>query len=62
MAGNMLGLVSGDETIFGLEFAQYAKADVDLRYYYRWAKEQSLVARVYAGWGIPMATPIPCPL
>ncbi|MBC6997264.1 BamA/TamA family outer membrane protein [Cytophaga sp. FL35] len=53
LAGNMLGLVSGDETIFGLEFAQYAKADVDLRYYYRWAKEQSLIARVYAGWGIP---------
>lgn len=54
IAGNMLGLLSGgNETVFGLEYAQYAKADVDFRYYFRWAREQTLIARMYAGWGIP---------
>ncbi|WP_149304542.1 translocation and assembly module lipoprotein TamL [Pareuzebyella sediminis] len=54
VAGNTLNLVSGSKnTVFGLEYAQYARADVDLRYYLRWAKEQALISRVYAGWGIP---------
>ncbi|MFD2604236.1 BamA/TamA family outer membrane protein [Euzebyella marina] len=53
LAGNLLSLVSGNETIFGLEFAQYAKADVDFRYYFRWAKERTLIARLYGGWGVP---------
>tara|TARA_B100001750_G_scaffold209354_1_gene189049 strand:- start:67253 stop:69586 length:2334 start_codon:yes stop_codon:yes gene_type:complete len=53
LAGNLLSLVSGNETIFGLEFAQYTKADVDFRYYFRWAKERTLIARLYGGWGVP---------
>ena len=54
LAGNMLSLVSGNSgTIFGSEYAQYAKADADLRFYMRWGKEQSLISRVYAGWGVP---------
>ena len=54
IAGNTLGLFSGGEnTVFGLEYAQYARADVDIRQYFRWAKEQSVIARLYAGWGIP---------
>ncbi|MGB7393134.1 MAG: BamA/TamA family outer membrane protein [Pricia sp.] len=54
VAGNSLNLVSGgSETVFGLEYAQYAKADVDLRQYFKWGKEQALIARLYAGWGIP---------
>lgn len=54
IAGNTLSLFSGDkESIFGLEYAQYAKLDVDFRYYLKWGKEQALIARTFAGWGIP---------
>tara|TARA_R110000765_G_scaffold120986_1_gene216983 strand:+ start:7188 stop:9512 length:2325 start_codon:yes stop_codon:yes gene_type:complete len=54
LAGNMLNLVSGGSgTIFGSEYAQYAKVDADVRLYLRWKKEQTLVSRVYAGWGVP---------
>ena len=54
IAGNTLNLLSGSKTtIFGLEYAQYAKADIDIRYYLKWKKEQALVARLYGGWGVP---------
>jgi outer membrane protein assembly factor BamA len=54
LAGNLLNLLSGGrETVFGLEYAQYARADLDFRYYLKWGHEQSLVSRIYAGWGIP---------
>ena len=54
LAGNMLNLVSGSsKTIFGSEYAQYAKVDADLRFYMRWKKERTLVSRIYAGWGVP---------
>lgn len=54
IAGNMLNLISGgSETIFGSTYAQYAKADADLRLYLRWKKERTLVSRIYAGWGVP---------
>ncbi|MDT7829380.1 BamA/TamA family outer membrane protein [Pricia sp. S334] len=54
VAGNTLDLATGDsKTVFGLEYAQYAKLDVDFRQYFRWGREQALIARVYAGWGIP---------
>lgn len=54
VAGNALSLLSGSKpTIFGIEYAQYAKADIDFRYYLKWGKEQTLVTRLYGGWGIP---------
>lgn len=54
MAGNALTLFDGGKnTVLGLEYAQYAKADIDFRYYYKWGKEQTLVSRLYAGLGIP---------
>lgn len=54
VAGNTLSLFSGGkETVFGLEYAQYAKVYIDFRYYLRWRKEQTLVTRLFAGWGIP---------
>ncbi len=59
VAGNLLSLVSQDgeegepKTFFGLEYAQYAKADIDVRYHLRTGREQRLVTRFYAGWGIP---------
>ncbi|WP_339655172.1 BamA/TamA family outer membrane protein [uncultured Maribacter sp.] len=54
LAGNMLNLLSGSsKTIFGSEYAQYAKVDADFRFYMRWQKERTLVSRIYAGWGLP---------
>lgn len=54
IAGNALSALSGGKKkVFGLEYAQYAKADVDFRYYLKWGVEQVLVTRLYAGWGIP---------
>ncbi|WP_036151759.1 translocation and assembly module lipoprotein TamL [Maribacter forsetii] len=54
LAGNALSLFSGgSNTIFGSEYAQYAKVDADLRLYLRWQKERTLVSRLYAGWGVP---------
>tara|TARA_R110002051_G_scaffold325702_1_gene430319 strand:- start:557 stop:2824 length:2268 start_codon:yes stop_codon:yes gene_type:complete len=54
IAGNALNLLSGSKsTIFGIEYAQYAKADIDFRYYLKWGGEQALVTRLYGGWGIP---------
>lgn len=53
LAGNLFSLVSSSNTIFGAEYAQYAKVDADLRFYMRWQKERTLVSRIYAGWGVP---------
>lgn len=54
LAGNFFSLIDGGSgTIFGSEYAQYAKMDADFRFYLRMGKEQTLVSRVYAGWGIP---------
>lgn len=54
IAGNLFSLIDGGSgTIIGSEYAQYAKVDADFRFYLRWGKEQTLVSRVYAGWGVP---------
>jgi outer membrane protein assembly factor BamA len=54
LAGNSLSLFSGgNKTVFGEEYAQYAKADIDFRYYRRWGKDNTIVGRLYAGLGIP---------
>ncbi|NJB81299.1 translocation and assembly module lipoprotein TamL [Wenyingzhuangia aestuarii] len=58
VAGNALNLVSlnsggNKNTFLGLEYAQYAKVDVDFRYYMDLGKEQTLVSRLYGGLGIP---------
>lgn len=62
IAGNALNLVSGGkESVFGLEYAQYVKLDADFRYYMKWRKEQSLVSRLYAGWGLPFGNSMTLP-
>jgi len=58
LAGNALSLLASSgvpnkKTFLGLKYAQYAKIDVDFRYYRRLGKEQTLVGRFYAGLGIP---------
>lgn len=62
IAGNALNLLSGGRTkVFGLEYAQYAKLDADFRYYLKWGKEQTLVGRLYAGWGLPFGNSVTLP-
>ena len=54
IAGNFFSLIDGGSgTIMGSEYAQYAKVDADFRFYLRWGNDQTLVSRVYAGWGVP---------
>jgi len=58
-AGNTLDLLAtksdenGTKSIFGLEFAQFAKIDVDFRYNFRLRKGQTLVSRLFGGLGVP---------
>lgn len=58
VAGNSISLfgkeqeTGGPKTFLGLEYAQYAKADVDLRYHFNFGKEQTIAARVFAGYGL----------
>ncbi len=54
IAGNLLNLVSGGKPNFlGQPYAQYAKFDVDFRYYWKVGNEQTVISRVFAGLGIP---------
>ncbi|BAO56640.1 hypothetical protein NMS_2631 [Nonlabens marinus S1-08] len=64
IAGNSISLlgqqgdpdpVTGDTKgdFLGLEYAQYAKADVDFRYHYITGKEQRIATRLFAGLGVP---------
>lgn len=58
VAGNGLNLVSngynaeGKATFLGLEFAQYAKSSVDVRYQLPLGRTHRLVSRVFAGLGM----------
>lgn len=58
IAGNSISLLGKEKTpgepktFLGLEYAQYAKADVDLRYHFNFAKDQTIAARVFAGYGL----------
>ena len=59
IAGNTIDLFAkenreGDRTFLGLKYAQYAKADVDLRYHYKIGnKGDVLIGRIYGGVGLP---------
>ncbi len=67
IAGNLLNLMAGkpDEEgkkkIFGLEYAQFVKTDVDFRYQYRIDSEQALVARIFGGIGYAYGNSISMP-
>lgn len=58
MAGNLMSLIGherpdGKETLFGQQYAQYAKVDVDIRYHYNFGAGQTIAARLFAGLGLP---------
>ncbi|WP_339660402.1 BamA/TamA family outer membrane protein [uncultured Polaribacter sp.] len=59
VAGNSISLLGKEKIVgdpkqfLGLEYAQYAKADVDARYHYNFGdkNEQTIAARIFAGFG-----------
>lgn len=56
LAGNVLDILSSGNApkeFLGLEFAQYAKIDADLRYHFRIDQNQKIATRLFAGIGIP---------
>lgn len=58
MAGNSMSLIgkeaeNGKKEVMGLEYAQYAKLDADLRYHLRLGKGNVIAARLFAGYGMP---------
>ena len=60
VAGNSISLLGkesetgGSKEFLGLEYAQYAKADIDARFHFNFGenKEQTLATRLYAGYGL----------
>lgn len=61
VAGNTISLMDKNEnpgassTFLGLEYAQYAKADVDFHYHYNFGRrrnKQTIAARLFAGYGL----------
>lgn len=58
VAGNSLSLFGKEQggnapkAFLGMEYAQYAKADIDLSYHFNFAKDQTIAARIFAGYGI----------
>lgn len=58
-AGNLAGLlfnkrdVFGSKEIFGVNFAQYVRLDVDSRHYYRVTPNLTWASRLYGGFGLP---------
>ncbi|MEO6348637.1 MAG: BamA/TamA family outer membrane protein [Aquaticitalea sp.] len=58
IAGNSISLLGrettpGDpKTFLGLQYAQYAKLDVDLHYHFNFGKDQTMAARLFAGYGL----------
>lgn len=58
VAGNSISLFGKNQgpdvpkTFLGMEYAQYAKADIDLSYHYNFGKEQTIAARLFAGYGL----------
>lgn len=67
LAGNTLSLFSnksdenGINTFLGLEYAQYAKFDVDLRYHLGIGRSQKLIGRLFGGIGIPYGNSVTLP-
>ncbi len=58
VAGNSISIFGkendmGNKSFLGLEYAQYAKADIDLRYHLNFGKEQLIATRVFGGYGMP---------
>ncbi|WP_299102055.1 BamA/TamA family outer membrane protein [uncultured Winogradskyella sp.] len=61
IAGNSVSLFDKEteqnepNTFLGLQYAQYAKTDIEIRYHYNFGKNKShtLATRLFAGYGLP---------
>ncbi len=58
VAGNLVDAISGrgeedPQTFLSLEYAQYAKADIDFRYHLKVGKDSKIASRLFAGYGLP---------
>ena len=66
VAGNLINALSNltnseSGKFLGLEYAQYAKVDLDLRYYFRPAEEHTIATRLWAGVGMPLGNSLSLP-
>lgn len=66
LAGNLLNginsLTNGEQGKFlGLQYAQYAKFDLDLRYYFRPAEGHTIATRALIGAGFPFGNSVSLP-
>jgi len=66
LAGNTLNLINsiaGTENgkFLGLDYAQYAKADIDFRYYYRPNEQHTIATRLFMGAGFPFGNSVSLP-
>lgn len=48
-------------TFLGFNYAQYNKADIDFRYYWRFTEERLLAARLFGGVGLPYGNSVSLP-
>ena len=58
IAGNLVDAISGrgeedPQTFLNLEYAQYAKADIDFRYHLQTGDDSKIASRLFAGYGLP---------
>jgi len=66
LAGNSLNLVnsiagSANGKFLGLAYAQYAKADLDFRYYFRPNEQHTVATRLFVGAGLPFGNSVSLP-
>ncbi len=69
LAGNLVNLLNrtfsgGERTFLGLEYAQYAKADVDFRYHLKLRRDSEdhvIATRLFGGWGHPYGNSLSLP-
>jgi len=66
VAGNLVNGLSNlanaeSGKFLGLEYAQYAKVELDLRYYFRPVEEHVIATRLFAGVGIPIGNSLSLP-
>ncbi len=58
LAGNSISLLGreneeGRKAFLGMEYAQYAKADIDFRYHFKLGSDQVIATRLFGGYGMP---------
>lgn len=67
MAGNLIGLFDGSNSledpgkIFGMEYAQYVRGDLDFRYHLKLGEDKVLATRIFGGVGLPYGNSISLP-